>query len=486
MGSCCNVTKTRGAFAPRFHFCCFFFGERHGLACNRRDIGGCMANFYRLIFLLLFSIPAFASTPAVYTWNGYPTYSAAFDKIFGDWDAANPNNKVCERADSLIDATHSQSVYKTMVGSSCASAVNTIYVNATGTCPTGNTKSGTAPNEICTPTVDCDSKKGTFLSQGYYDWGTSPEAFVSAVCDGSCNAAFDGSAPVGRFLSNGVYHYVAAGKYIYSGLTCSNPTSTPSFGSIPADTCPTGQVLGTFNGKKMCLAGGVPQNPNPAPAPKSSGSTTNTVTNPDQSTTKTTTTTNPDGSTTITSVTTQPNGNSTTSTSNTPAPTADPMDDFCKNNPNSSMCKSAKFCEENPDISICKTSVWSGGCGAFSCEGDAIQCAISREQHTRNCALFDQATPLSDLGNALGQGTDSGVAQNPANASNRQTVNLPGTLNTSKSIAAVCMPDLTVQVMSSSLVIPFSNICPYLEIMGRIVIAFSLIAAGRIISGGVA
>lgn len=470
-----------------------------------------MANFYRLIFccILLFSGIAnaentpsysigYSSPPVRGSSQIYPSaMSACTAYVTANWGASYLSSltvvgNVCQilLGGSPTNAGTVGQMYGCPAGGNLVQGGNSTPVSsetctAVPACVAPQVRNATTG--ICETPNTCVAKKGTFLSQGKYDWGTSPTNSVIVVCDGTCYATFSGSQAVARFLLNGVYHYVAEGNYAFDGSTCSNPTNIPAMGSLPPDTCPTGQILGTLNGKKMCVLAGVPQNPNPIPAPTTPSVTKATVTNSDGSTTTTTTATAGDGSKTVT-VTNTPSGGgqATTTTEQKPPPSTDPMQDFCKNNPTSTICKSAKFCEDNPDISICKTSTWNGGCGAFVCDGDAIQCAISKEQHTRNCTLFDMATPLSDLGNALAAGTDTGVDANPAKSSNRQTVNLATALNTSKTIAAACMPDLTVQVRTSTIVIPFSNLCQYIEIMGRIVVAFSLVAAGRIIAGGVA
>lgn len=436
-----------------------------------------MANFHRLIFLLLLlSFNAMAETP-VTQYNGKNNTCNQPSSWLSTADAAGPDAVATRNCTyPALPSCSFHHVADLTVYGDCGSPQTGKTTDAIWTistrqwCVTANVlaSGGTCPNP-----VDCASKAGTTHSSGKYNFGASILSSMPNGCDGGCSTYFQGSYPDYRFLAAGVYNYGGTGSYVYEGSTCTAGTGSPaSSQGVPPDTCPPGQVLGTLNGNKMCVNGGVPQNPNPAPAPITPSVTQSTATNPDGSTTTTTVSTAGDGSKTTT-ITNTPagGGQSTTTTKTDPAPSADPKDDYCKNNPSAPICKSSKF---------------GGGCGVFSCEGDAIQCAIAREQHQRNCVLYDTATPLSDLGNALAAGTDSGVDQNPAKASNRQTVDLPGTLNTSKSISAVCMPDLTVQVMSTSLVIPFSIICPYLEIMGRIVIAFSLIAAGRIISGGVA
>src|SRR5690606_10865770 len=103
---------------------------------------------------------------------------------------------------------------------------------------------------------------------------------------------------------------------------------------------------------------------------------------------------------------------------------------YCAKNPESAVCKGGKdesgstrnqngrggdgdpagggggkgdgagkgFCEENPNSPQCKESSFGGSCQAnFACDGDAIQCAIAKEQHIRACKLFDDPSPESLL-----------------------------------------------------------------------------------------
>ncbi|GLR13703.1 hypothetical protein GCM10007907_24930 [Chitinimonas prasina] len=69
----------------------------------------------------------------------------------------------------------------------------------------------------------------------------------------------------------------------------------------------------------------------------------------------------------------------------------------CAKNPNDPACKPGNddYCKKFPNEDKCKKSEFGGTCGtngaqgAFNCTGDAIQCAIAKEQHRRSCQLFD-------------------------------------------------------------------------------------------------
>lgn len=140
------------------------------------------------------------------------------------------------------------------------------------------------------------------------------------------------------------------------------------------------------------------------------------------------------------------------------------------------------FCKENPESPICKKSNFGGSCAAsFTCEGDAIQCAIAKEQHLRACKLFDDKSPESDLYEA-----------EKAKDRNRDvTKDLPGNeeidVSTRLSRANVlgassCIGDLSVTVWRTQVTLPLSRICAALAQLGWILVAVSSIAAARIVT----
>lgn len=451
-----------------------------------------MANFYRLIIVLawFFSAGAVGETIATTTlWNGKvqtPTQACIETGVpaggaFYDFTACSNivGAQACQCSWNVPPGVNGN-VVSGAIAESIGCPGNQNWSLISNSCVRPDCISPQVRNAgtgVCEVPVLCLSKKNTNLSAGKYDWGVDPEATVLTVCDGTCSAIFEGRQAVSRFLDNGKYHYLADGAYVYDGYSCSGITPLGSASDAktetPPDTCPEFQVLGYVNFKAMCVDGGVAQNPHTPKAPARTNTSTTTVTNPDGSTTKISQTTHEDGSTTTTTTTTQPNGDTTVAGTTTPAATADPVDDMCKQNPSLPICKAEK-------------SSFSGSCGAFVCEGDAIQCALASEIHKRNCTMFVEKTSLSELGDSLGNGTDSGVSTNPAKTENRVSVVLPSSLSMGGSITSRCLSDLSVQVMSSTVVIPFSRACPYLEIMGKIVVAMSLLVAARIVGGGVA
>lgn len=450
----------------------FSLGADHGAYRFICDFGGCVVYLLRIVvFSGLFAWAGVASAYApllqwVYT-SWVDTSDAACQQRFG---AGARTGTVTNQTDSTQNATcqlQSGGVWYTQTGSvwkiwHCYGSSNgpESWVSSTTNCATQ-------------PPPTCPAQGELALGPGYYDGGTSVTSptIPTPACHNSCSVVLEGSFPLKRALVSGVYHYYGYGTYYYDNPLnnpCTGSAAPPVTSSVPPDSCPSGQVLGQFNGVNMCLAGGTPSNPY-TPPPPSQTSTTTSTTPPDASgtTTTTITTTNPNGSTSTTIVNNYSNGTSSSTTTETPPPDQDPL---------------KAFCVENPDAPICAKSSWGGSCSAFSCSGDAVQCAIAREQHTRNCALFDTSTSLSTLGNQVSSGADPAASSHPAAAGNRQVFSLPGSLDQSRLLApGAGLTDQVFVVAGNDITVPFSRLNYYLNIMGGIVVMFSLIAAVKIV-----
>lgn len=138
------------------------------------------------------------------------------------------------------------------------------------------------------------------------------------------------------------------------------------------------------------------------------------------------------------------------------------------------------FCSKNPAATQCKGGTFGGSCsGGFTCDGDAVQCAIAREQHKRACSLFDATSPERTL------------YESSKTATGNQAPTVPGVAITSSSFdtsnalgAAACLVDVPVTIANHQLTVPFSKVCPHLDMLKAVLIAVSLLLAGRIVSRG--
>lgn len=150
----------------------------------------------------------------------------------------------------------------------------------------------------------------------------------------------------------------------------------------------------------------------------------------------------------------------------------------------------ADFCKENPNLDLCKTGAFGGKCGAFTCDGDAVQCAIAKETYQRNCTLFDDKTSTEYQNfEKMRNGLDVMDGKNPLDPANKGTVDLAGTageIDTKRLFAsAQCLPNKSVDVLGHSVTIDSSKFCDVVALMGYLFVAVATLNAARIIKGGI-
>jgi len=141
------------------------------------------------------------------------------------------------------------------------------------------------------------------------------------------------------------------------------------------------------------------------------------------------------------------------------------------------------FCKENPTVAFCKNGKWGGGCDAFTCEGDAVQCAIAREIHQRNCEAA-KSNPYTDMTDAAQAGTDNAStyiqAQKDAAALD-VNARFSQSLDPSP-IAASCPSSRSVALPGgNSLEISFEKPCEIAGWLGHFVQAFAYLFAALIV-----
>lgn len=332
----------------------------------------------------------------------------------------------------------------------CSSCIGNQWAIVAYKCSDGWTLQG----ETCYPPTSCVAGSG----KGYYSTG-----FGTTACIGGCSYTRSAS---GNFSVCSGWSDETGWASCYlaqSGETCSTPNGAPS-SSQPQ--CPVGQCPGTINGVPVCV---------PCTGKTDTQSSgTKTTTNPDGSTTTTTTTTNStsDGGSTTTTT--------TTNTTNTPAgggaPTTTTTTDT-ETKPKDS------FCIENPDSPLCKQSSFGGSCGSFSCDGDAIQCAMAKEQHKRNCVLFETETEQSTLGRDAASGNDPLKSQFPTAEGQKQTIDLSSKLDQSGFLSGSCPAPFQTSFMGHQITLDWSNACMVVEWLGYLVVASAMVLAYLIIGG---
>lgn len=127
-------------------------------------------------------------------------------------------------------------------------------------------------------------------------------------------------------------------------------------------------------------------------------------------------------------------------------------------------------------------SQFGGQCAATTCEGDAIQCAIVRDQYRRACELFEKESLESQLYGANKAKEGNQTTNLPGN----ESISLSGRIDTSNALGGVGggVRDLNVTVAGQQITLPFSILNEYLEHLGNLLVAVSFLLALRIVSRG--
>lgn len=315
---------------------------------------------------------------------------------------------------------------------------------------------------------------------------------VSFVCMNPTAIGSDGSFPgctrgclgiVGGFTSafqSDGGEWVTQGTAKFTGSTCDpsvindlnsdsdpeyEPEDNPALTEKPDETCPNG-FKGTVNGVSVCLP------------PKASEGLLEKEEKDNGDGTKTEKQTKvkcENGLCEITTTTITKDTASNTVVGNSSATTTVEQGRFCAQNPTAAACKNESGEEGGGSF--------SGSCQAgFTCDGDAVMCAIAKEQHTRACQLFKEDTPEGQLyaaekgkeGIQRGEGSDMGTIDlGGGSGSLIKTDSLIG--------EGSCVQDLQIQFMGEPVTIPLSSLCPYLAMLGNILVAVGMVMAIRIV-----
>lgn len=279
--------------------------------------------------------------------------------------------------------------------------------------------------------------------------------------------------------------------YGYHDISTSNfPNCAPDTPNPPAGDAkcsPGTHLVGSAPG--YCKANDpTPDAPTTAP-PKTDTKTTGPETstnNPDGSNTKTTTTTttNSDGSNTTTTKTTTTKTDGTKTESTTAQTGKVPGTDKDGKSDGTDQDKS-DLCKLHPELNICKnSSVSVANCQAVECNGDAIQCAVLRQEMKSYCENI-KATPLSIAGDAIAAGNDPLKAGFPTPQNGLVLdIGAAGQLDTSGFLGGgSCFSDKSFSIGGRSVAVPFSKVCEYLTPLRLAVMLLALMASYRMVAG---
>lgn len=253
-----------------------------------------------------------------------------------------------------------------------------------------------------------------------------------------------------------------------------------------SDGTPCAGYVGTVNGVETCVKGtsgasGV------TTGEDSKTKTTDDGTNTTKVDTKTSTScsgaTCTTTSTVTTTVTNNSTNNSTTNTTSTSTTTG----------------KGAWCAGEGKGTAICAASgtgsggsggsgsdgSWGGSCTAgFTCEGDAVQCAVAKEQHTRNCELLQTTDPDATY-KAAADGTDDKGAEKMKSEASQVSVGSFDQNGLGWGRSCPADPEIPLGFgRAASFSIPFSRVCGPLGILSLAGVGITLLGSMVWMLGG--
>lgn len=328
----------------------------------------------------------------------------------------------------------------------------------------------TACKRDCVGYVDYQDKG---VTRDFENWslGSNP---AGTRCWKGCEVNFDFKAK-GYGGSEGSWYGtspVGTGAECEAGAPGSPAAAEPANSAASApNACRKGLCPGSINGAVTC----VPCSETTQEGPKQ--------TSPD-GTVKQTSTECASGICTTTDTTTPPGGGAPQVSR-----TIESLGSFCARNPQASHCVGvtnngqggpAKGSGNGPGDGEGEESQseFGGSCAAsFTCSGDAIQCAMAKEQHRRNCALIDTPTPLSELGVLAANGEAQPIGH-PGRDVSSSTFSLSSLINQDEGgLGSGCPSDVAIAYAGHSLTIPFSKACSAMQTLGQIAVACSMLAA---------
>lgn len=320
---------------------------------------------------------------------------------------------------------------------------------------------GGGPNGTC---ADPEPQKTCPVDVELLPLGT----MVAAGSNLTARACVDGCVVSGLMGSvrDGV-NYIS-GPIVTTGASCNMGSDGIPPARPVSNSCKAGQCPGTVNGQSVCVkcssstsSSKTKESTSTAETPasgassasSSSGTKTSetTCTGDKCTTTTTTTTTNSDGSKKEQTTTVE-----------------QPKNEFCQLNPSSPQCKGDE-------------SSWGGTCqsGAFSCDGDAVQCAQAQAAWKSYCEAH--VDPSSEWV-TKGQAAMRGEGESPHGGS--QSFSL-GAFTSGRVIgpSGGCPADVTVSLAGTSFTLPFSEYCGVLNAIGLAGNALSMVIAVGIVFG---
>jgi hypothetical protein len=113
-----------------------------------------------------------------------------------------------------------------------------------------------------------------------------------------------------------------------------------------------------------------------------------------------------------------------------------------------------------------------------------VQCALAKEVYKRNCTLFEGTTDEGTLYGQIKAGSDPLASTFPNDPSKLATHSFSGAISQTPFLASGTLTDLSFEIQGHTITVPMSRWNDILAICGMLLVAFSLVAAARIVAEG--
>lgn len=279
------------------------------------------------------------------------------------------------------------------------------------------------------------------------------------------------------------------------------PTAAPN-------PCPNG-FPGTVNGMSVCAA--------PVPDNGVDSTVRSSSTGPDGTRSDVVEETKCAGGTCVTNTTVNNYNSAGAPTGSNTSSSTQPIKSLCAKNPGNSVCSATGLAptgNTGTGTGNTGTGTGSGGTGSGTGSGgsgsgsggggdgsdssfsgtcaagfkavseDAVINAMAEETFRQNCKVNPDADSQKE-GKAAYDANEKPVNMTKDNPNNGDVKIGPGDFDTSNAIGGGgCIADKAVMVAGKSITLPLSSVCPYLEMLGSVLLACSFLLAARIVTRG--
>lgn len=332
------------------------------------------------------------------------------------------------------------------------------------------TQTGTfTPDPVDPEEEHCASINGSPVKASWVT--SSPSLSSRTICMSnagySCTATVEGDICGG----SGGGSYLCHGSGVSGGAKCTpspEPDAPPPVGNPETnwpEAPPPGTCPGTVNGVAVNV---------PCSNTTTKGTTTSESNDGEGNTTvksesKSTVCNEAGSCTTTTTTTTTVNGGTPKTTTNS---TTQGKGEFCAAN------RGAKECGNGDGSSF------GGNCQAsFVCTGDAVQCATAKAVNDSLCKFKDVFEMDESTSALVGKVLAGTWEKNPKDEPRTEPL---GTFDQTNPLSGACPGDVAISIASATVVIPLARFCPQLQMMGNLLVAFTLLGATVFVFRGTA